>query len=65
MHPLIQFLILIIVAGALLYILEFAPIDATLKRIAWVVVIIIVLVMAIYMLIPMLGGFGSSYPMRR
>ena len=34
MGPLIQFLILIIVAGALLYILSIAPIDGTLKQIA-------------------------------
>lgn len=64
MGPLIQFLILIIVAGALLYILSIAPIDGTLKQIAKVVIIVFILIVAIYLLVPMIGGFGS-YPMRR
>lgn len=44
---LIHVLIVLIVAGALLYIVELIPIDATMKRIAQVVIIV---VMVIYLL---------------
>lgn len=48
-------LIALIVTGALLYILQLLPIDATLKKIAWVIIIVIFAVYAIRILAGMLN----------
>jgi hypothetical protein len=46
----LQLLIAFIIVGALLYILNLLPIDATLKKIAWVLVIVIFAIYAIRIL---------------
>lgn len=43
----LMLLIALIITGALLYILNLLPMDATLKRIAWVVIIVIFAIYAI------------------
>jgi hypothetical protein len=53
----LQLLIAFIVVGALLYILNLLPIDATMKRIAWVVVIV---VFAIYVIRILFGAGGIA-----
>lgn len=55
-HSLIQILILVIVVGGLLYILSILPIDATLKTIGRVVILIIAAIYAITMLMPLLNA---------
>lgn len=52
---LLQLLILLIVVGALLYILNMLPIDATVKRIIQVIAIVI---LAVYLLKLLLPGAG-------
>jgi hypothetical protein len=53
----LQLLIAFIVVGALLYILNLLPIDPTMKRIAWVVVIV---VFAIYVIRILFGAGGIA-----
>lgn len=48
-------LIAIIVVGAVLYILELIPIDATLKKIAWVVIIVVFAIVALRFLFAQLS----------
>ena len=56
MHSLIQVLILVIVVGGLLYILSILPIDATIKTIGRVVILILAAIYAITMLAPLLNA---------
>jgi uncharacterized membrane protein YtjA (UPF0391 family) len=51
----LQFLIVCIIVGALLYILSLAPIDATMKMIAKVVIVVAFLIYAIKLLAPFAG----------
>ena len=51
----LQLLILLIVVGAALYILQLVPIDATIKRIIQVIVIVILVIYAIKLLLPIAG----------
>jgi hypothetical protein len=60
-HSLIEILILVIVVGAILYILSILPIDATLKTIGRVVVLVIAAIYAITMLMPLLHAQPSRY----
>lgn len=53
----IQFLIVLIIVGAALYLLQLVPIDATIKRIIQVIVVVILVIYAIRLLLPM-GGIG-------
>jgi hypothetical protein len=50
MNLLISVVILLIVVGALLYILNLLPIDATFKRIAQVIIIVAVVIYILYSL---------------
>ena len=52
---LLEFIIVLVIVGALLYILQFVPIDATIKRIIQVVVIVFLVIWAIKILLPMAG----------
>ena len=54
----LQLLIAIIVVGAVLYILGLLPIDATFKKIAYVLIIVIFAIYAIQILF----GAGGSFP---
>lgn len=51
----IEFLIALVIVGALLYLLQFLPIDATIKRVIQVVVIVFVCIWAIKALLPAAG----------
>lgn len=51
----IQLLIALVIIGALLYLLELIPIDATIKRVIQVIAILFVVIWAIKILIPMAG----------
>ena len=57
----LEILIALIVAGAILYIVQIAPIDATLKQIAKVIVIVFLLIWALR-LIASLGIPGFNVP---
>jgi hypothetical protein len=59
-HSLIEILILVIVVGAILYILSILPIDATLKTIGRVVILVIAAIYAITMLAPLLHAQPRS-----
>lgn len=45
--PLIQLVLILILVGVGLYLLEMIPMDATIKKIIWVVVIVIVILWVI------------------
>jgi hypothetical protein len=51
----VQFLIVCVIAGAALYLLGLAPIDATIKRVIQVIVVVALIIMAIRLLLPMAG----------
>jgi hypothetical protein len=55
MSGLTEFLIVLVIIGAALYLLQFLPIDGTVKRIIQVIVIVILVIWAIRMLLPMAG----------
>lgn len=57
---LVGILIFLVVIGAVLYIVQLLPIDATIKRIAYVVVLVFVLLY----LLQMLGAFGPVLRLR-
>ena len=52
---LLQFIIILIIVGAALYLLQLVPIDATIKRIIQVIVIVFLVIYAIKLLAPMAG----------
>lgn len=52
---LISLLILIVVVGFALYLLNFAPIDGTMKQIIKAIAILVVIVLAIKALVPLVG----------
>jgi hypothetical protein len=52
---LVQLLIALIVIGALLYIVELLPIDATFRRIVQVIAIVAAVIWALKALLPMAG----------
>lgn len=51
----LQFIILLVIVGAALYLLQLIPIDATIKRIIQVIVIVILVIWAIKLILPMAG----------
>jgi hypothetical protein len=51
----IQFLIALAIIGAVLYLLQLIPIDATVKQIIQVIVIVALVIYAIKMLAPIAG----------
>lgn len=53
---LITLLIILLIVGALLAILQVAPIDATIKRIAYIVIIVGAIIYALRLLAPILPG---------
>lgn len=63
MPLLINILVLLIVVGALLYIIQLLPLDSTIKQIAYVLALVIV---AIWLLNLLVGGVGvwpwRAYP---
>lgn len=52
---LMQFIVALVIVGALLYILQLLPIDGTIKRIIQVVVIVVLVIWALRLLLPMAG----------
>jgi hypothetical protein len=62
---LLQILIVLIVVGLLLWVVEQIPMDATIKRIIRVVVIVFVCLWLIYILVGMFPASGGIYPYRR
>lgn len=56
MDPLLQFIIVCIVVGAVLYLAKLLPIDATFKTILTVVVIVVFAIYALRLLWPMAMG---------
>jgi len=65
MYFLIDIVVVLIIVGLLLWVVEQIPMDATIKRIARVVVIVIVCVWLIYFLIGFLPSGASFFPARR
>lgn len=51
----VQFLIALVILGAILYIINLLPIDATVKRIIQVIAIVFIVIYAIRVLLPMSG----------
>ena len=51
----IEFLIALVILGAILYIINLLPIDATVKRIIQVIAIVFIVIYAIKVLLPMSG----------
>jgi hypothetical protein len=51
----LQLLIVLIIVGAALYLLQLIPIDATIKRVIQVIVIVFLVIWAIRVLWPMAG----------
>lgn len=45
--PLIQLLVVLILIGVALYLMEMIPMDATIKRVIWIVVIVFVILWVI------------------
>lgn len=51
----ISFLIALVIIGAILYLLQLIPIDATIKQIIQVIVIVALVIYAIRILLPLAG----------
>jgi hypothetical protein len=51
----ISFLIALVIIGAVLYLLQQIPIDATVKTVIQVIVIVVLVIYAIRILLPMAG----------
>lgn len=51
----LEFIIALVIIGAALYILQLLPIDATVKRIIQVIVVVILVIYALQLLLPMAG----------
>lgn len=51
----IEFIIALVIVGAALYLLQLLPIDATIKRVIQVIVIVVLVVWALRFLLPMAG----------
>lgn len=52
---LVQFLIAVVVIGAIIYCVQLLPIDATFKKVALVVGCVVLFILAIRILLPMIG----------
>lgn len=52
----VELIILLVIVGAALYLVELIPIDATIKRVIQVLVIVAVIIYALRLLSPMLPG---------
>ena len=55
---LISILIALIIFGAILYLVDLAPIDGTVKRVIQVVAIVFLIIWALQKLAPSLGSLG-------
>ena len=55
---LIRLFVVLLVFGGALYLVEFAPIDGTVKRIIQVIAILFLIIWALTKLAPMLGGMS-------
>lgn len=51
-----EFIIVLVIIGAALYLLQLIPIDATIKKIIQVIVIVVLVIWAIRLLLPMALG---------
>lgn len=58
-ETLITLLILIVVLGAVIYLLDLLPIDDRFKQIAKVLVIVVAVILLLLQLVPLVGGFGD------
>lgn len=61
MDVIFSVLIFLIIIGAVLYVVNLLPIDATIKQVIWVIVIVLVLIMVLQML--MGASHGSVWPL--
>lgn len=52
----VELIILLVIVGAALYLIDLIPIDATIKRVIQVLVIVAVIIYALRLLAPMLPG---------
>lgn len=50
----VELIILLVVIGAALYLIDLIPMDATIKRVIQVIVIVLVVIYALHLLAPML-----------
>jgi hypothetical protein len=57
---LIQLLIVLLIAGLILWAISQFPLDPTIVRMVRVIIIVVVVIYLIYALVPLLGG-GPSY----
>lgn len=56
MAMLVQLLIILVIVGAALYLLKIVPLDATIKTVIQVVIVVAVIIYLIRVFAPMLGG---------
>jgi type IV secretory pathway TrbL component len=61
---LIQLLIVLLIAGLILWAISQFPLDPTIARIVRVVIIVVVVIYLIYALVPLLGGPWIPSPSR-
>lgn len=54
----VNLIILLVIVGAALYLIQLIPIDATIKRVIQVIVIVLVIIYALRLLAPSLPGLG-------
>ena len=61
----ISLLILCLIFGVIWWVLTLIPLPAPFGRVAQVVLAVIFLIVLIYMLLPLAGGFGGHHPYLR
>jgi type IV secretory pathway TrbL component len=62
---LIQLLIVLLIAGVVLWAISQFPIDPTIARVIRVVVIVVIVIYLIYAIVPLLAGPGYHHPLVR
>jgi hypothetical protein len=62
---LIQLLIVLLIAGLVLWAISQFPLDPTIQRLVRVVIIVVVVIYLIYVLVPLLGGPAYHHPLTR
>jgi hypothetical protein len=62
---LIELLVVLLIAGLVLWAVSQFPLDPTIVRLIRVVVIVVVVIYLIYAVVPLLGGAGYRHPLVR
>jgi type IV secretory pathway TrbL component len=62
---LIQLLIVLLIAGLILWAISQFPLDPTIQRLVRVVIIVVVVIYLIYVLVPLLSGPAYHHPLVR